>query len=104
MTRLHAVINTCAIWKSQMPTIHTLVANELIFFGNESGGFYAVDFRGEMKWRFQAKRAVTSSPTIKRPICLLFLGGWALLFVDAKTAGRLEFRLGKGSVSSPNFG
>ena len=37
------------------------VLHELVYAGCESGDYYAVDFRGELKWRFHAKRAITSS-------------------------------------------
>ena len=37
------------------------VANELVYFGADSGDLFAVDFGGSMKWRFQAKRAIISS-------------------------------------------
>jgi tRNA A-37 threonylcarbamoyl transferase component Bud32 len=64
---LHAVnMNTGrAAWKFETtsPVRSTpFVANELVYAGNESGDFYAIDFRGTLKWRFQAKRAITSSP------------------------------------------
>ena len=67
---LHAVnVNSGrAVWKysTDGPIYSTpVVANEMVFFGNEAGGLYAVDFRGTLKWRFQSKRAITSSPVYK---------------------------------------
>ena len=53
---LHAVnINTNrSIWKFEAPDevrSTPFVANDLVYFGTEIGDFYAVDFRGTMKWR-----------------------------------------------------
>ena len=104
---LHAVnVNSGrAIWKfSTDGPIHSspLVANELIFFGNEAGGFYALDFRGELKWRFQSKRAVTSSPIIKGQAVYFSSVDGTLYSLDSSNGWPIwKFRLGKGSVSSP---
>jgi len=104
---LHAVNVSSgrAIWKhSTSAPIHStpLIANDLIYFGNEAGVFSAVDFRGEIKWRFQAKRAITSSPINKaQAIYFASLDG-TLYSLDVKTGWAIwKFRLGKGSVSSP---
>ncbi len=104
---LHAVnVNSGrAIWKfSTDGPIHSspLVTNEMIFFGNEAGGFYALDFRGELKWRFQSKRAVTSSPIIRgQSVCFSSVDG-SLYSLDTGNGWAIwKFRLGKGSVSSP---
>jgi hypothetical protein len=81
-----------AIWKfSTDAPIHSspLVANELIFFGNEAGGFHALDFRGELKWRFQSKRAVIISDQQGDNLYISPL--WTVFYsLDAKTAGRFE--------------
>jgi serine/threonine protein kinase len=37
---------------------------EQVFVGTESGDFFCLNFTGDIKWRFRAKRAVTSSPVI----------------------------------------
>ncbi len=104
---LHAVnvISGRAIWKYATDApIHSTpaVANEMIFFGNDAGAFYAVDFHGAMKWRFQAKRAITSSPIIKgQSVYVAALDG-LLYALDAKNGWPIwKFRLGKGSVSTP---
>jgi eukaryotic-like serine/threonine-protein kinase len=104
---LHAVnVNSGrAIWKfSTDAPIHSspLVANELIFFGNEAGGFYAIDFKGEVKWRFQSKRAVTSSPIHKGQATYFSSVDGSLYSLDTSNGWPIwKFRLGKGSVSSP---
>ena len=86
---LHAVnVNSGrAIWKfSTDGPIHSspLVANELIFFGNEVGGFYALDFRGELKWRFQCQARGHLFSDQQGPGCLFFIGGWYSLFPGFK--------------------
>jgi outer membrane protein assembly factor BamB/tRNA A-37 threonylcarbamoyl transferase component Bud32 len=104
---LHAVnVNSGrAIWKfSTDAPIHSspLVANELIFFGNEAGGFYALDFHGELKWRFQSKRAITSSPVHKGQAVYFSSVDGFLYSLDINNGWAIwKFRLGKGSVSSP---
>lgn len=104
---LHAVniVTGRAIWKhSTGAPIHStpLVENNLIYFGNESGVVSAVDFRGEMKWRFQAKRAVTSSPIAKGQAIYVASLDSNLYALDAKNGWAIwKFRLGKGSLSSP---
>ncbi|MDD2922900.1 MAG: serine/threonine-protein kinase [Anaerolineales bacterium] len=104
---LHAVnLSTGrAIWKhSTSAPIHStpLVENNLVYFGNEDGVVSAVDFRGEMKWRFQAKRAVTSSPVSKGQAIYVASLDSHLYALDAKNGWAIwKFRLGKGTVSSP---
>lgn len=78
------------------------IANDLIYFGNESGTFFSVDFRGAMKWRFQAKRAITSSPVGKGQVINISSVDGTLYALDAKNGWPIwKFRLGKASVSSP---
>jgi outer membrane protein assembly factor BamB len=104
---LHAVnVNTSrSAWKfdaGDMVRSTPMIANELIYVGTESGELLAIDYRGALKWRFQAKRAVTSSPAASPQgvffssldgmlYCLGAQDGWAVW----------RYRLGKGSVSSP---
>jgi outer membrane protein assembly factor BamB/tRNA A-37 threonylcarbamoyl transferase component Bud32 len=104
---LHAVtVNTGrAIWKhATSAPIHStpLVENNLVYVGNEDGVFTCISFRGEMKWRFQAKRSITSSPTSKgQAIYVASLDGH-LYALDSSNGWVIwKFRLGKGTVSSP---
>jgi outer membrane protein assembly factor BamB len=41
-----------------------MVYQEHIYFGSELGDFHCADFRGSIRWRFKAKRAITSSPVV----------------------------------------
>jgi serine/threonine protein kinase len=81
-----------------------LVANELVYVGNESGELFAIDYRGALKWRFQAKRAITSSPAASaQSVCFTSLDG-VLYCLDAHDGWPIwRFRLGKASVSSPTL-
>jgi len=78
------------------------VMNELVYIGSESGDYYAVDFRGALKWRFHAKRAITSS-TIGTPQALYFSSVDSTLYaLDPRNGWAIwKFRLGKASISSP---
>lgn len=104
---LHAVnINSGrAVWKfSTDAPIHStpLVVNELVYVGTESGAFYAVDFRGSLKWRFQSKRAITSSPSSRGQAIFFSSMDSTLYALDIKNGWAIwKFRLGKASVSSP---
>jgi len=78
------------------------VMNELVYFGCESGDYYAVDFRGALKWRFHAKRAITSS-TVGTQQALYFSSVDSTLYaLDPRNGWAIwRFRLGKASISSP---
>jgi serine/threonine protein kinase len=81
-----------------------LVHEERIYFGSESGDFYCVDFRGEVKWRFRAKRAVTGSAVMADT--LLFFGSmdWTLYAVEVDGGWQVwRFRMGGPSISTPVF-
>jgi len=104
---LHAVNVSSGrpIWKHATGApVHSspLVLNNLIYFGNEAGMVSAVDFRGAMKWRFQAKRAVTSSPIARGQAIYLASLDSHLYALDASNGWAIwKFRLGKGSLASP---
>jgi outer membrane protein assembly factor BamB len=91
---LHAVnVNTSrGVWMfdtGEKVRSTPLVANELVYVGTESGEFFALDYRGVMRWHFLAKRAITSLDGTL--YCLDAREGWVIW----------RFRLGKASVSSP---
>jgi serine/threonine protein kinase len=78
------------------------IANELVYAGNELGDFVAVDFRGELKWRFRAKRAITSSPVVTGQMVVFSCLDAVLYALDPRNGFVVwKFRLGKGSISSP---
>ena len=78
------------------------VSNELVYVGNELGDFLAVDFRGELKWRFRAKRSITSSPVVIGHMIVFSCLDAVLYALDHHNGFVIwKFRLGKGSISSP---
>ncbi|MFN3741718.1 MAG: PQQ-binding-like beta-propeller repeat protein [Anaerolineales bacterium] len=80
------------------PFIH----QERIYVGCESGDFYCLDLRGELKWRQQARRAVTASPiVVGQTVYFPSLDGM-FYAIEAQTGWILwRFRMGKGSVTTP---
>jgi len=78
------------------------VLNDLVYAGCESGDYYAVTFAGELKWRFRAKRGITSS-TIGTGQAIYFSSLDSTLYaLDPRNGWVLwRFRLGKASISTP---
>ncbi|HEU0294382.1 MAG TPA: serine/threonine-protein kinase [Anaerolineales bacterium] len=78
------------------------IQNELVYVGCEAGDYYAIDFRGTLKWRFHAKRAITSS-TVGTAQALYFTSVDSTLYaLDPRNGWVIwRFRLGKPSISSP---
>lgn len=73
-----------------------------VVFGSESGEVLCVDFRGQIKWRFKAKKSVMSSPVYSQGIIYISSLDATLYALDAKNGWILwRFNLGKGSISSP---
>lgn len=79
-----------------------LVHNEAVYFGTEAGEFICLDFRGQVKWRFKAKRAVTSSPIISESFVYFTSLDSILYALEAKTGWVIwRHRMDKGSISTP---
>jgi outer membrane protein assembly factor BamB/tRNA A-37 threonylcarbamoyl transferase component Bud32 len=104
---LHAVnLNTGRLaWRFETadPVRSTpFVLNDLVYVGCESGDYYAIDFHGALKWRFHAKRAITSS-TVGTPQTLYFAAMDSTLYaLDPRNGWVIwRFRLGKPSISTP---
>jgi outer membrane protein assembly factor BamB len=104
---LHAVnINSNRrAWKADVgsPIRSTpFVTSEYIYFGTESGEVVCVDYTGAIKWRFQAKRAVTSSPVVANGMVFVASVDSYFYALDAKSGWVIwRFRMEKGSISSP---
>lgn len=78
------------------------ISNDLIFFGNEANEFICTDFRGQVKWRFWAKKPITSSPIVSDGIVYFSSLDANCYALDAKSGWVIwRFRMGKGSVTSP---
>lgn len=80
------------------PLVHT----DLIYVGTESGDFYCMDFRSTIKWRFKAKRAITSSPIIAQGVVYFGSVDSTLYALDARTGWVIwRFRLNKPTITTP---
>lgn len=79
-----------------------LVHDDHVYFGTELGDFYCLDFSGSIKWRYKAKRAVTSSPSYSNGTIYFGSVDMNLYAVDAKTGWVIwRYRLGKPTISTP---
>jgi len=79
-----------------------LVSGDNVFVGVENGEFFCLDFRGKIKWRGRAKRAITSSPVLADNVIFYGSVDGTLYAIDAKTGwGIWRFRMNRGTISSP---
>ncbi|MBE9524373.1 MAG: serine/threonine-protein kinase [Chloroflexi bacterium] len=79
-----------------------LVNEESVFFGTQNGDFFCIDFRGQIKWRANAKRAIVSSARLQNNV--VYFGALDSLFyaLNAKTGRALwRFRMDRGTISTP---
>jgi eukaryotic-like serine/threonine-protein kinase len=75
---------------------------ESVYFGTEDGELFCVLFNGVIKWRFKARRAITSSPVFSQGLVYVGSMDATLYAIDAKTGWvTWRFRLGKASISTP---
>ena len=76
--------------------------HESVYFGTEDGELFCVLFNGVIKWRFKARRAITSSPVFAQGLVYVGSMDATLYAIDAKTGWvTWRFRLGKASISTP---
>lgn len=79
-----------------------LIVNDHIYLGCEAGDFFCYDYRGNIRWRFKAKRAITSSPVFSRDVVYFCSVDATLYALDAKSGWVIwRFRLPKASISTP---
>lgn len=104
---LHAInINTGRmVWRFESADAvrsTPFVLDEMVYFGCEAGDYYAVNFRGDLKWRFRAKRAITSS-TVGTKQAIYFTSMDSTLYaLDPSNGWALwRYRMGKASISTP---
>jgi eukaryotic-like serine/threonine-protein kinase len=106
-TFIHAVNATTGrpAWKvdTGAPVRSTpLVVNEMVYVGTEAGDFFCIDFSGAIKWRYKAKRAITSSPIFSKGVIYFGSVDSTLYALDAKTGWVIwRLRLNKPSISTP---
>lgn len=78
------------------------VTSDYVYFGTEGGEVICVDYTGVIKWRFQAKRAITSSPLVANGLVFVASVDSFFYALDAKSGWIIwRFRMEKGSISSP---
>lgn len=78
------------------------VMNNIVYAGCENGDFYAIDFRGELRWRLHAKRSITSSAVGTEQALYFSSVDSTLYALDPRNGWVLwRFRLGKASISTP---
>jgi len=72
-----------------------------VYFGCEAGEFYAVDFSGTLKWRFRAKRAITSSPALTEGLIVVGSSDYSVYGLEANSGWAVwKTRTSKPVVSS----
>ncbi len=75
---------------------------ENIYFGTEDGMLFCADFRGQVRWRFRAKRAITGSPIMADGTVYFGSVDSTLYALDAQTGWVVwRFRLGRATISTP---
>jgi outer membrane protein assembly factor BamB/tRNA A-37 threonylcarbamoyl transferase component Bud32 len=78
------------------------VADEAIYFGTEDGEFFCVNFRGQVRWRFRARRPITSSPIVDDGVVYFSSVDSTFYALDSQSGWIVwRFRLNKPSISSP---
>jgi outer membrane protein assembly factor BamB/tRNA A-37 threonylcarbamoyl transferase component Bud32 len=79
-----------------------LLVGENVYFGTEAGDLFCIDLGGNVKWRFKAKRALTSSPIYANGIIYVGSVDTLLYALDAKSGYIIwRFRMSKASISTP---
>jgi len=79
-----------------------LVHQDHVYIGTEAGDFYCLDFGGTVKWRFSARRAVTSSPVIHQGVVYFGSLDSTLYALEAKSGWVIwRFRLERPTISTP---
>ena len=80
------------------PCIHI----DNVYFGNEVGDLFCVNLGGNTRWRFKAKRAITSSPVYSDGVVFAGSVDTMLYALDAKTGYILwRFRMSRATISTP---
>jgi outer membrane protein assembly factor BamB/tRNA A-37 threonylcarbamoyl transferase component Bud32 len=79
-----------------------IMVGEQVYFGTEEGDLFCIDLHGDVKWRFKAKRALTSSPVHANGIIYVGSVDTLLYALDAKSGYILwRYRMSKASISTP---
>ncbi len=79
-----------------------LIVGEFIYFGTESGDLFCIDLGGNTKWRFKARRGITSSPIFADGVIFAGSVDTILYALDAKSGYVLwRFRMNRATISTP---
>lgn len=79
-----------------------LLHGDHVFFGSESGDFFCVDLGGTVKWRYKAKRAITSSPVFSDGVLYFGSVDTVIYALDHRNGYIIwRFRLSKATISTP---
>jgi outer membrane protein assembly factor BamB/tRNA A-37 threonylcarbamoyl transferase component Bud32 len=104
---LHAInlMSGNAVWKfdSGSPVRTTpFISNDKLYFGNEYGDFLCLDFRGNIRWRFRAKRGITGSAIVFNGVVYFGSLDGMVYAMEANSGWQMwRFRLGKPTISTP---
>lgn len=78
------------------------ILDEKIYFGNDRGDFYCFDFQGNMKWTFNAKRSISSTPLVKDNVVYFTSLDSMIYALDINSGWVIwKYRMDKGSMASP---
>lgn len=79
-----------------------LTVGDYVYYGTEEGDLFCIDLKGNPKWRFKAKRALTSSPVYANGVIYVCSVDTLLYALDAKNGYIIwRFRMSKASISTP---
>lgn len=75
---------------------------DFIYFGSDNGELNCITYQGDVKWKFRAKRGITSSPSYHDGVVYVASLDSTVYALEAKSGWMIwRFHMGKGSVSSP---
>jgi outer membrane protein assembly factor BamB/tRNA A-37 threonylcarbamoyl transferase component Bud32 len=78
------------------------VDGDRVYFGTESGDYFCLDLSGTIKWRFKAKRSITSSSILHQDVIYFTSVDSTLYALDCNSGFVImRYRLPKPSISTP---
>ncbi|MBN1318203.1 MAG: PQQ-binding-like beta-propeller repeat protein [Anaerolineales bacterium] len=93
-------------WKTNIGSkIRSSVAigEDLLYFGSEDGTIHSIAMDGSAKWRYMAKRGVTSSPVLVEGLVIVGSQDWSIYAIDATTGWSVwRYRTRRSVISSPS--
>ena len=78
------------------------ITDDFVYFGTEGGYVFCVDLAGEVKWQFQAQRAVTSTPVVEEGMLIVGSMDSTVYALDTASGWPIwRFRTNRPVISSP---